>query len=126
MESSSGSGVLHEYFILHVLLNAAYVSVGIVLGRFLAWATGVERRYRIRSEFIFVFVVLAVVTSLLITTLTADPAHFVLSILGGLAGGFVSALWSRRQAQPTAVPPGRASARRPPSPAQRRGPSDKR
>ena len=70
--------------------------------------------------------VLAVVTSLLITTLTADPAHFVLSILGGLAGGFVSALWSRRQAQPTAVPPGRASAaRRPPASTQRRGPSGK-
>lgn len=113
MESSSGSGLLHEYFILHVLLNAAYVSVGIVLGRFLAWATGVERRYRIRSEFILVFVVLAVVTSLLVTSLASDPAHFVLSVLGGLAGGFVSALWSRRQAQPKAS-------------TQRRGTSGKR
>ncbi len=90
---------LHEYFVLHALLNAAYVGIGIVGGRFLAWVTRVERRYVVRPPFILILVLVAVLLSLLITTLTADSRHILLGIVLGVGAGFGTAFWSRRHAK---------------------------
>lgn len=105
---------LHEYFVLHLLLNATYVSIGIVVGRFLAWRMGVERRYRVRSPFVLILLLLAILCSVLITVFVSDPPHFWTSIVGGLAVGFGTAYWSRRQAKPAPPRPARAGASRRP------------
>lgn len=102
--------VLHEYFFLHALLNATYVGIGIVAGRFLAWATHVERRYVVRPPFLLILVLLAVALSLLITAQTADSSHILLGIVAGVAVGFGTAYWSRHQARPPAKKSGRPGA----------------
>lgn len=100
--------LLQEYFVFHVLLNATYVSVGIVVGRFLAWKMGVERRYAVRRQFVLVFLLIALVFSVLITALTPNSTHLVMGIVGGLAAGFGTAFWSRGQAGPATPPAARA------------------
>lgn len=105
---------LHEYFFLHALLNAAYVGIGIVAGRFLAWVTHVERRYVVRPPFVLILVLLAVALSLLITARTADSSHILLGIVAGIAVGFGTAFWSRHQARPAPPKPRRPGA--PPRP----------
>ncbi len=94
--------LLREYFALHVLLNATYVSVGIVVARYLAWKTGVERRYAVRRQFVLLLLLIALVFSVLITALTPDSRHLVLGIAAGLAAGLATAFWSRGQAGPAA------------------------
>jgi len=93
---------LHEYFLLHLLLNATYVSAGIVGGRLLAWGTGAERRFLVRSRFVLILLPVAVVFAVLLTAFTPDSTHLVLGIAGGLAAGFATAYWSRGQAGPAA------------------------
>jgi len=100
--------LLQEYFALHVLLNATYVSVGIVVARFLAWKTGVERRYAVRRQFVLVLLLIALVFSVVITALTPNSRHLVLGIAAGLAAGLGTAFWSRGQAGPAAPRAARA------------------
>ena len=102
--------LLHDYLVLQLFLNAVWVSIGMVVGQFLAWATRVERRYRIRVEFVRILVLVAIVLSLLITTLVRDAAHFPVALGGGLAIGFGIAFWSRLQAKPPTRRAARAGA----------------
>lgn len=97
-------GLFHDYFLLHLLLNATYVAIGMVAGLFLAWATRVERRYRIRWQFVRVLLLAAIALSLLITNQLTDAEHFWASIVSGIVVGFLTAFLSRRQAQ--SDPPG--------------------
>jgi len=99
-------GIFHDYFLLHLFLNATYVAIGMVVGVFLAWATRVERRYRIRWQFLRVLLLSAVALSLLITSQLTDPEHFWASLVSGAVVGFLTAFWSRRQARPDAPRPG--------------------
>lgn len=99
-------GIFHDYFLLHLLLNATYVALGMVAGVFLAWVTRVERRYKIRWQFVRVLLLAAIALSLLITSQLTDSEHFWASVLSGVVAGFGTAFWSRRQAQPEPPRPG--------------------
>ncbi len=114
MESADTIGFFHDYFLLHLLLNATYISFGMVVGRLLAWVTRVERRYSIRWSFVRALLLTALGLSLLITTQVVGDLHLEASILGGLLIGFGSSFVSRRQAVPPTEPAVRGGASRRP------------
>lgn len=95
---------LHRALVLHVLLNTTYVGLGIVVGRFLAWRVGLERRFIVRSPFLLQLVVLAVAIAILITLLIPDSRHLAAGIVVGLVTGFGASYLSRAQAKPKGPP----------------------
>ncbi len=89
---------LHRALVLHVLLNTTYVGLGIVVGRFLAWRVGLERRFIVRPAFLRQLVVLAIALATLISLLVPDTRHLAAGIVVGLFTGFGSSYLSRAQA----------------------------
>lgn len=101
---------LHRTLVLHVLLNTTYVGFGIVVGRFLAWRVGLERRFIVRSTFLRQLVVFAIALATLITLLVPDSRHLAAGLVVGLFTGFGASYLSRAQAGargPSGEPPRR-------------------
>lgn len=95
---------LHRTHVLHVLLNTTYVGLGIVVGRFLAWRLGLERRFIVRAPFLRQLVLLAVALAILITLVIPDSRHLAAGSIVGLLTGFGAAYLSRAQAKPKETP----------------------
>lgn len=86
--------------ILHVLVNALYVTVGIVAGNVVALLLRIERRSVVRLPFVVALLVVALVVGLLVTLLTPDTVHVGAGLLVGLPIGVLTALFSRLRSKP--------------------------
>jgi len=86
--------------ILHVLVNALYVTIGIVAGHVLAWLLRVERRRVIRIRFVLIVALCAFALGWAITLLTPDSIHLGGGIAVGIPAGFLVSLGSRMRSKP--------------------------
>lgn len=98
--------------ILHVLVNALYVAIGIVAGHVLAWLLRVERRRVIRTRFVLIVALCAVALGWAVTLLTPDSVHLGGGIAVGVPIGFLVSLGSRMRSKPSAGGPGSPGPRR--------------
>lgn len=90
---------LHRTQLLHLLLNTAYVAIGMALGLVVAWKVGLERRFVVRRRFLILLLIVALALGGLVTLLTADTGHFVIGGILGLLAGVGTAFLSRAQAK---------------------------
>lgn len=90
---------LHRYGLLHLLLNTIYVGFGMVVALLLAWKLRLERRFVVRTPFLYRLLLLAVAFAGLLTLLAPGSDRFAAAAVVGLLVGFGAAYLSRAQAK---------------------------